>query len=449
MPNSMPPSGPSESAQSQPDQNREKFPYGYNQPSDEIDLVELLGFFWKIRTEILIGLAAGLIIGGVIGQRFVKNSFKTEIPLSLERDEPSVADTKKFVETFNNNLNSTEISRQVWRSVLNQTPDLVRSFKDAGLSDEELAVQQTLSKKDGAAPLRLRESSSPRDFILEVNVPVQGLSPRVGDIFADALLFAMSEGSLMDSKSNPERAKPGVVKSKNQNASDEQDDRKDFFREQLLKSKQDYLKIEFLLNKIARSSPDFTAFMTSLDTEQRSLQFTIPPQGGTNGLSGAAIAEAQEYYILQAQFERMQRMVALLLAENRMKADEANDTIQRARGLRDQIFQLIPLARREAERAFGSIITGRARGKYVSRVSGNSEMISNVVAESVNMLLMPTLVSLNTEGTKPNVFEQPTSKRRIAIVLGAFLGAFAGFAFGGLRIFLQKNGKRLREVAAV
>jgi hypothetical protein len=132
-----------------------------------------------------------------------------------------------------------------------------------------------------------------------------------------------------------------------------------------------------------------------------------------------------------------------------MKADEANDTIQRARGLRDQIFQLIPLARREAERAFGSVITGRARGKYVSRVSGNSEMISNVVAESVNMLLMPTLVSLNTEGTKPNVFEQPTSKRRIALVLGAFLGAFAGFAFGGLRIFLQKNGKRLREVAAV
>jgi hypothetical protein len=327
--------------------------------------------------------------------------------------------------------------------VLNQTPDLSKSFKDADLSEEELAVQQTLSKKDGAAPIRLRESSSPRDFVLEINLPVQGLSARSGEIFSGALLSAMSDSTSMDSKTIAESTKPGPVRGKTTAANDSSSDQQDFFREQLLKTKQDYLKIEFLLNKLARVSPDYNVFMGSLDTEQRSLQFTLSTQSGAN------VAEAQEYYIVQAQFERMQRMVAMLLAEGRMKSDEANETLQRSRALRDQIFQLIPLSRREAERAFGSVITGRARGKYVSRVSGNSELISSVVAESVNMLLMPTLVSLNTEGNKPTVFEQPTSKRRIALVLGAFLGAFAGFAFGGLRIFLQKNGKRLREVAAV
>ncbi len=375
----------------------------------------------------------------------VKVVYKSEIPLSLERNEPALADTKKFVETFNNNLNSTEVSRLVWRSVLNQTPDLSRAFKEANLSDEALAVQQTLIKKDGEAPLRLRESSSPRDFVLDVNLPVQGLSLRSGEIFASAIQYAMSDAALSEPEASASSAKPGPSQANGTADTASQAEQTDLFRDQLLKAKQDYLKIEFLLNKLARQMPEYASFMATNDSEHRALQFTLPA-------TGTAIAEAQEYFILQAQFERMQRMVALLLAEGKMKSDEATDTVQRARGLRDQIFQLVPLARREAERSFTNNITRRARGKYVSRVSANADPTSNILVDNVNTVLMPTLVAVSIGATSENrpqmVFEQPAGKRRIALVLGAFLGAFGGFAVGGLRVFVQKNARRLREVAA-
>lgn len=403
--------------------------HGYPPPSDEIDLVELLGFFWKIKFEIVAGLIIGLIGGAAVAYRVLPVVYKTQIPLSLDKTEPPLADAKKFVETFNSTLNSTETARLIWRSVSNQSPELGRVFKDAGLTDESLAASQALSSAPDKAPLRLRESASPRDFVLDVSLPVQGLNTRSGDVFAAAIQHAFSGvASAADSDKLAGSAKPataagpaGAAGAAGGAPIEVQDE----YREQLLKAKQDYLKIEFLLNKLSRTLPEFTSFMAAAEADLRALNVNLTA-------AGAAMAEAQEQFAVQAQYERMHRMVALLLAEGRMKPDEANDTVQRAQQIREEIFGLIPLARREAEKIAAADGLRKQHGKDGVRAG---------------IPLMPTLISASLNGSAMTI-EQPVSKRKIALVLGAFLGAFAGFAFGGLRIFLKKNGHRLREVVA-
>lgn len=407
--------------------------HGYPPPSDEIDLVELLGFFWKIKFEIVAGLIIGLIGGAAVAYRVLPVVYKTQIPLSLDKSEPQLADAKKFVETFNATLNSTETARLIWRSVFNQSPELGRVFKDAGLTDESLATSQALSAAPDKAPLRLRESASPRDFVLDVSLPVTGLTTRSGDVFAAAIQHAFSgvasaaDSEKLDGSAKPVSAAPGAAGSAGASgaAGGAPIEVQDEFREQLLKAKQDYLKIEVLLNKLSRTLPEFTSFMAVADADLRALNVNL-----TAG--GAAMAEAQEQFTVQAQYERMHRMVALLLAEGRMKPDEANDTVQRAQQIREEIFELIPLARREAEKLAAAGGLRKQHGKDGVRAG---------------IPLMPTLISASLNGSAMTI-EQPVSKRKISLVLGAFLGAFAGFAFGGLRIFLKKNGHRLREVVA-
>lgn len=413
--------------------------YAYPQPTDEIDLVELLGFFWKIKLEIALGLVVGVLGGAFVAFQILPVTYKTQIPLSLDKSEPALPDAKKFVEAFNNTLNSTDTARLVWRSVFNQSPELGRVLKDAELTDESLAARQALSANPEKAPLRLRESASPRDFVLDVSLPVRGLTQRSGDIFAAAIQHALSGTNLSEAdKSNATTgiasatvpgaaaATAGAAGSAGGSPLQVQDD----YREQLLKLKQEYLKIEFLLNKLSRGLPEYQSFMASADSDLKAMHFTFPPATETTPM---LMVEAQEQFVVQAQYERMQRMVALLLAEGRMKAEEAGDTVQRAQQIRDEIFQLIPIARREAAKSVGTSFSSRK----------NKDGLRSGTSAS----LLPTLVSASLNGSALTL-EEPVSKRKIALVLGAFLGAFAGFAFGGLRVFIQKNGRRLREVVA-
>jgi len=141
-------------------------------------------------------------------------------------------------------------------------------------------------------------------------------------------------------------------------------------------------------------------------------------------------SDFQEQLAVQGQFERTQRMTAVLLAEGRMKPEDANDVLTRAVQIRDDIFQLIPAARREANRIAA-----------ISATRKSSSFAANA------LMRVPVLVPASATGA-PLALEEPLSKRKIALVLGVFLGAFAGFAIGGLRIFIQKNGQRLREVVA-
>jgi hypothetical protein len=408
--------------------------YGYQNSSDEIDLVELLGFFWKIKLEILLGVIVGVLGGAFVALKVLPVNFKTQIPLSLEKSEPALADPKKFVEAFNASLNSAETARSLWRSVLNQSPELGRVMRDANITDESLAASQALSSNPEKSPLRLRESASPRDFILDVNLPIQGLTSRSGDLFAAAIQHVMSGSAAAE---NEKLSASGKVPGTPANAAASAGaagaaggsalEPMDEFRDQLLKAKQDYLKIEFLLNKLSRSLPEYASFMAATDSDMKGLHFNLASSEG-------GIAEAQEQFVVQAQYERMQRLVALLLAEGRMKTDEARDTVQRAQQIRDEIFQLLPLARREAQKANATPGHRRPGGKDSAR--GASPLA-----------MMPTLVSASLNGAALTL-EEPISKRKIAFVLGAFLGAFAGFAIGGLRVFVKKNGNRLREVLA-
>ncbi|NBW82509.1 hypothetical protein EBR21_12215 [bacterium] len=408
--------------------------YGYQNTSDEIDLVELLGFFWKIKLEIVLGVVVGVLGGAFVALKVLPVNYKTQIPLSLEKSEPALADPKKFVETFNASLNSAETARALWRSVLNQSPELGRVMRDANITDESLAASQALSANPEKSPLRLRESASPRDFILDITLPIQGLTSRSGDLFAAAIQHVVSGSATAENEKGSASGKipatsanaaatAGAAGAAGGNALEPMDE----FREQLLKAKQDYLKIEFLLNKLSRSLPEYASFMSSADADMKALHFSVTVAEG-------GVAEAQEQFVVQAQYERMQRLVALLLAEGRMKPDEARDTVQRAQQIRDEIFQLLPLARREAQKANATPGHKRTGGKDSAR-------------NSSPLAMMPTLVSASLNGAALTL-EEPISKRKIALVLGAFLGAFAGFAIGGLRVFVKKNGNRLREVMA-
>ena len=131
--------------------------YQPNYPNDEIDLVELLGFFWKIKLEIVVGAVVGALIGLAVAYKVLPVSYRTQIPLVLDKNEINVDDPKKLVENFNNAINVSDVSRLVWRSVFNQSPELARTLKDNGLNDEVLASHQTLADKPENAPLRLRE----------------------------------------------------------------------------------------------------------------------------------------------------------------------------------------------------------------------------------------------------------------------------------------------------
>lgn len=405
--------------------------YGYGQASDEIDLVELLGFFWKIRRDILIGLVVGILGGAVVALRVLPVTYKSEIPLSLEKTEPDLSDSKKFLETFNNTLNSATVARSIWRSVFNQSPELGRSVKEAGLSDESLAATQVLGSAPDKAPLRLRESASGRDFVLDVNLPVQGLSPRSSEVFAAAIQHTFSGRTAEDAdKITTPGAKPNDGKAPLEVP--------DEYRDQLLRSKQDYLKIEFLLNKLSRGLPEYASFMNSIDNDIKALNVSI------------TTAETMEQFFVQTQYERIHRMVALLLADGRMKPDEAKDTVQRAQQIRDEIQQLIPLARQEVESLNGATRESQRVSEMIAkRRSVGKDAKDSKDAKFVNppVSAIPSLVSANISGAAFKL-EEPVSKRKIALVLGAFLGAFAGFAVGGLRIFVQKNSRRLREVVA-
>ncbi|MEY4064305.1 MAG: hypothetical protein RIR26_513 [Pseudomonadota bacterium] len=401
-----------------------------NPPSDEIDLVELLAFFWKIKLEIALGATVGLLLGGLVAWRVLPVTYRTQIPLVLEKSETVLGESKKMVENFNNALNVSDNARVLWRSVFNQSPELARLLKEENLNEDSLAAAQALSDKPEKSPLRLRESASPRDFILDVQLPVQGLSVRSGELFASALQLAFhSAGSAADQDkdvaSKPANANsPGGTPVQSVPTEESYE-----YREQLLKARQELLKIEYLCARLGRGVADFSSFVSANDSGVKSLQINVPASAEMSGQT-AMSSDYQEQLAVQGQFERTQRMTAVLLAEGRMKPEDANDILTRAVQIRDDIFQLIPAARREANRIAA-----------ISATKKSSSLMSNTSAR------LPVLVPASATGA-PIALEEPLSKRKIALVLGIFLGAFAGFAIGGLRIFIQKNGQRLREVVA-
>lgn len=325
----------------------------------------------------------------------------------------------------------------MWRSVFNQSPELARTLKEVNLSDEALAAQQALADKPEKAPLRLRESASPRDFVLDVRLPVQGLSQRSGELFSSAIQMALSASPVAG-----EADKDTPTKPTNANAPGGtpiqtlQPDESTEMREQLLKARQELLKIEYLCSKLGRTMPEFFAFVGSADADLKSLQVNLPAPPTDGSTQNLLASDFYEQIGVQGQFERIQRMTAVLLAEGRMKPEDASDTVTRALQVRDEIFQLIPLARREASRLAGLGYGRRSAARGDARASGTSSFSS-----------LPILVPASASGSTLTL-ETPVSKRKISLVLGAFLGAFAGFALGGLRIFLKKNGQRLREVMA-
>jgi|GEM_PF-725218 len=416
-------------------------PAGYAyQPSDEIDLVELLGFFWKIKLEIALGAVLGIAAGAFVALKVLPVSYHTQIPLVLDKSEVAVAEPKKLVESFNSALNVSDNARLIWRSVFNQSPELARTLKELNLNDEALAAQQALADKPEKAPLRLRESASPRDFVLDVRLPVQGLTQRSGELFASAIQMALSVNAAAAADADKD------VPSKPTNANapsgtpvqNLQPDESSVVRDQLLKARQELLKIEYLCSKLGRNLPEFFAFVGSADADMKSLQVNLPapPAEGSNTTQNMLTSDFYEQIGVQGQFERIQRMTAVLLAEGRMKPEDANDTVTRALQVRDEIFQLIPMARREATR-MASLGFGR-------RTSVRGEVRAG---STVALNALPILVPASASGSTLSL-EAPVSKRKISLVLGAFLGAFAGFAVGGLRVFLKKNGQRLREVMA-
>ena len=401
--------------------------YQPNYPNDEIDLVELLGFFWKIKLEIVVGAVVGELIGLAVAYKVLPVSYRTQIPLVLDKNEINVDDPKKLVENFNNAINVSDVSRLVWRSVFNQSPELARTLKDNGLNDEVLASHQTLADKPENAPLRLRESASPRDFVLDVNLPVQGLNQRSGELFASAIQMALASNATVPepdsdnpaqlTNANTPSAAPALLAPVGESSE---------MREQLLRLRQELLKIEYMSSKLGQGLPEFGGFVKTSESQAKPFQVSL-----------AAPADARDYFeqmTVQTQFERIQRMVAALLAEGRVTAEDANDTVTRAMQIRDEMFQLIPDARVEGAQAL------KASMKLKGIEVGGRRLAGITAA-------LPSLVPANAAGEALSL-EVPTSKRKIALVLGVFLGAFAGFALGGGRIFIQKNGQRLREVMA-
>lgn len=410
------------------------YAYVQNQPSDEIDLVELLGFFWKIKFEIILGAVLGIVTGAIIAFKVMPVTYRTQISLVLDKNEIGAVEPKKLVESYNNALNRSDNARLVWRSVFNQSPELARILKEVNLSDEVLASNQALADKPEKSPLRLRESASPSDFILDVQLPVEGLTQRSGELFASAIQMAFNTTSGAadvdkDAPAQPTNAiAPGGAPV--QLAGREESNG---VREQLIKARQELLKIEYLCSKLGRGLTDFNAFVSSGDSDLKSLQVSIPAGAESTAQALMPIA-SYEAIGVQGQFERIQRMTSVLLAEGRMKAEDANDTVTRAFQVRDDIFQLLPAARSEANRVGGLAMQRRSA-------------LRGEIRSGMSMPVLPILVPSSASGATLSL-EEPESKRKIALVLGAFLGAFLGFASGGIRIFLKKNGQRLREVLA-
>lgn len=403
-----------------------------NSPSDEIDLVELVAFFWKIKIEIFVGALIGLVIGGVVGFRFLSTNYRSDIPLMIDRNEKTALDSALLLTMYNNEINASGNARQIWRSVFNQSPELARVLREAEIDDDALARAQAMADKPEKAPLRLRAAASSRDFILEVQLPVRGLPARSSEIFASAIQTTLMTSSGNDDSDKETLAKPATADASSVATSQVgQDEYKSELREQLLRSRQELLKIEYLCSKLSRGLTDASLFLG--DGTAKSLQVAAP-----TGLDGAV---AQEVIGVQGQFERIQRMTAVLLAEGRMKPEDANDTIMRAMQARDDIIQLIPEVRKETVKMFNQNQLKRSAARGEIRAGMPSELLPLLLPASM-------LMSANDAERSGNQlkFEKPTSSRKVAPVLGAFLGAFLGFAVGGLRVFLRRNVQRLREV---
>jgi hypothetical protein len=419
--------------------------------SDEIDLVELLGFFWKIRREIAVGLVTGLVLGSVVGFRVLPVTYKSQIPLSLGRAEDSVKDPKAFADQFNKRLNSALVAQSFWQELAAQSPEFAAALKDGGLTPEQLAARQVLEPTPDKVPLRLRESASPRDFILDISLPVRGLSLKTDAVVVSALGKGLdvSLGLASESLQSSDSEKKQIEQLQNELKVQKRES-----RDRFLKAKQEFLKVELMLAKLTRG---LDVFSNSNRSFSEAVHFHL--SGATSAAAGVSagvpagaagnpntVIEVQEQFILNSQFENIQRMVALLQLENRLKSEAAEQTLQRAQLLRDEIFQLIPLARREVREQVQK--EGKLRELFLKRekMLNPSDGI-NALSEDLMVEELPKLVSSEMNSAAfPR--EAPVSKRKVAIVLGMFLGAFFGFAVGGMRVFVQKNAKRLKEVVA-
>ena len=407
--------------------------YAANSPGDEIDLIEFLGFLWRVRVYALVGLSCGLLAGGLIAFGMLPNVYTSRMSVTIEpKSLPAITDPKRVIEGYSSALNSVDLAAGAFESILRASPALAENLKSSGKSLKDLVAQQSIAEKPESTHLRIVQSLSAQDFIIESRFAVNGLGDDGGEILVAAINQVAREynGRALNLKDETSRnlldqATKAAAENENANAKKQLD-----YETEGTRIRTELAKLEYRLLKQSRSAGIETTQFNVLPTPRTILNFPsmdrsedgikrnapepdsdlntdrvlriLGALSEDNKISGAEFVQIQSNVVsLQARFAKAQSLYSSVNSANRAMLDKLFESMQRAVVPIDRGTSFLPLLR--MNEALGEAPTG--------------------------------------------TFEKKSGKR-VTLALGAgFLGAILGALTGGLRIFIRKNRAKFKQVA--
>jgi hypothetical protein len=149
-------------------------------PMDEVDLVDVFAFFWKIRKYVISGAVLGAACTLAYAFLFVSPKYISKIPLSVDvKSLPAITDSKKLKETFLVVLSSLDGATAAFQSLLENSPQLAKNLQAMGVTVNQLVAAQVQTTSE-APPIVLSEVSGAGDFSVTLTLPERGLGVDVG-----------------------------------------------------------------------------------------------------------------------------------------------------------------------------------------------------------------------------------------------------------------------------
>ena len=416
--------------------------YDNSENSDEIDLVELFGFVFRIRKYLALGLVLGAAVGGALAFLLPSPTYLSKVSVTLDSASlPAITDSKKVVESFAGALASPDLAIVALKHIWDGAPKLQQNFARRNVQLEELLAMQTLpSVAEKLVPLKLTSSSSATDFIIEVSLQEPGLkenenaSVQASKLLLSAYNEAADEHNKralimnQESSKNQVRQATKAVEEAEGASGDVQVQREG----ELTRIRTELARLEFRLSKKAQS--ESSRFLLGYFAELKSdspTQILTPAKDGQ--------FQSIPYNNGQLSVERVVRLLSGLEEEGKLSEKDAEEIKQKVVNLQ--------LSYVKNEHLYSSVISSN---KAVLNLLYDS-MAKAVVPVDRNVSFLP-LFRLNdqlyssSEASK-TLEVRSQQKRSLYIVGSAILGLMLGGLVGGGRMFLRKNFAKLQKIA--
>lgn len=397
---------------------------------DEIDLVELLGFLFRIRMSVGGGLVVGLLGGTAAVFVFSKPSFATKLSVSVDAASlPAISDPKKLQETYQGALGSPELVGVAFQRVLEQAPELARRMQERKMSLNDLVTAQTLSERP--ALLKVTPQVSSQDFLLEASLPEPGMGKEAGRILVEAFNLVASEHNsravltLQESSKNLVRQATKAVQEAEANSSEVQSQHQAEFT----RIRSELARLEYRLTRRAGGSSELMRFLETRRDPPQTVRLVSGREDGQRNV---------EPQVANLDVDRVLRLAGALEEEKKLSDAEVE-------GIRKDLANL-QLSYLKNEALYSSVISANS----AVLTSLYDSMAKAVVPVDRTQTFLP-LFKLNEQLYRDDVeralYERPSGRRWPLLLVAAVVGLVFGGFFGAAREFLRKNGSKFRELS--